>query len=168
MFEQAQYVNSDPTLTALVVTLAMGLVEIIKILVGWIGKKVTKQHSQTLLVQLDPEVSQIIHETGNEVKDVRAVISRVDADGVPLVYADRKVEHNVESIATALNKTVEQQAVLASALQKLMDRFEEHDRSDALTFARIVDSQARLETTVSQTKDNILELRRDIRNGTYK
>lgn len=168
MLEQVQYVNSDPTITAGLIALAIGLMEIIKLAFTWIGKKFTKTHAQTLLVQLDPEVSQIIHETGAEVKEVRAVVTRVDTDGIPLLYADRKVEHNVDSIAQALNKTVEQQGQLALALQKLMDRFEEHDRQDALTFARVVDSQARLESAVNQAKDNILELRRDIRNAANK
>jgi len=148
--------QAEPALTAALVALAFTMMEVIKLLINWLGKKFTgKDKRQTLLVQLDPEVSAIVHKTGDEVKGINAVVSRVDADGVPLVYADRKMERSVEKISEILERISTSQMRLADNMSKLEQRFEMHDRSDAVTFARISDSQERIEEQTSTNKDAI-------------
>ena len=148
--------QAEPAITAALVALAFMLMEVIKLLVSWLGKKISgKDKRQTLLVQLDPEVSAIVHKTGDEVKSVSAIVSRVDADGVPLVYADRKMERSVEKISEILERISNSQVRLAEGMSKLEQRFDMHDRSDAVTFARIADSQERIEEQTSNNKDAI-------------
>lgn len=159
-----QAISAEPTVTAALVAFAIALMEIIKVLINWLGRKVTKQDKrQTLLVQLDPEVSQIVHETGDNVKGVNAIVSRVDADGVPLVYADRKMERSVEKIAETLERISNSQDRLQENMAKLEHRFEMHDRSDAVTFARMADSQERLEEIGNSNRDTLNEVKQDHR-----
>jgi prefoldin subunit 5 len=160
-----QAAEGSPAMTAMLVALALAMMEVIKTLVGWLGKKLpgAKDKRQTLLVQLDPEVSQIVHETGDHVKGVSAIVSRVDADGVPLVYADRKMERSVEKIANVLERISQSQDKIQENMAKLEHRFEMHDRSDAVTFARMADSQERLEEIGANNRDSILEIKQDNR-----
>lgn len=162
-----QVAENSPAMTAMLVALALAMMEVIKTLVGWLGKKLpgNKDKRQTLLVQLDPEVSQIVHETGAEVKGVSAIVSRVDADGVPLVYADRKMERSVEKIAVVLERISQSQDKIQEAMSKLEHRFEMHDRSDAVTFARMADSQERLEEIGANNRDGIMEIKQSHRQA---
>jgi hypothetical protein len=158
----------QPALTAVLVTLAIGLMDIIKLLIGWMSKKFSKKdrdrHAQTLLVQLDPEVSAVVHETGDNVKDVSAIVSRVDADGMPLVYADRKMERTVEKIAILLDRISNTQERLSENMAKLESRFEEHSKQDVVTFARLADSHARIEEISSINHDTLIEVKQDNRH----
>jgi len=155
----------EPALTAALVALAITMMEVIKLLVGWLGKKLSKREKQhTLLVQLDPEVSAIVHETGDHVKGVNAIVSRVDADGMPLVYADRKMERTVEKIAIILERISSTQERLAENMAKLEERFDRHSSEDAVTFARMTDAQDRIENISSLNRDSLLEFRQDHRH----
>ena len=154
--------QAEPALTAALVALAFTMMEIIKLLINWLGKKYTgKDKHQTLLVQLDPEVSSIVHKTGDEVHGISAVVTRVDADGVPLVYADRKVERSVEKIAETLERISRSQDRLAETMGKLEQRFEMHDRSDAVVFSRLSDTQERIETVASDNRDSLMSISKD-------
>jgi methyl-accepting chemotaxis protein len=158
-----QQPSSEPAATAALVFIAFGMVEIIKQLVTWATKRAggKGEKTHTLLVQLDPEVSQIIHETGDKVENVRAIISRVDADGMPLVYSDRKTERNIEKIAELFKEVAESQRKLADMMQRLNDRFDSHDRADGIVFARLADSQSRIEDLSNANNSSLIEFKRD-------
>jgi hypothetical protein len=158
--------QAEPALTAGLIALAFALLEVIKMLISWTMKKVTgKDKQQTLLVQLDPEVSSIVHRTGDDVKGISAIVTRVDADGVPLVYSDRKIERSVEKISETLERISASQTRLADSMIKLEQRFEMHDRSDAVTFARLSDSQERMEQNSETNRDSLIEIKQDFKRS---
>lgn len=153
---------SEPVTLAALLALAMGLMEVIKQLVGWLGKKITgKDGSQTLLVQLDPEVSRIIHESGRQVEAMANVVFKTDNDGVPLVYSDRKAESSISTLADSMRDLTNAQERLAISMARLDASFESHDKTDSVIFARMSDAQARIEAVANSNKDSLIEFRRD-------
>ena len=157
----AQHIDS--VTVAAFVALAMGLMEIIKQLVNWLGKKITgkDKDAATLMVQLDPEVSRIIHESGEQMKTVSSIIGRTDGDGIPLVYSDRKAEENVSRLAEMMKDLADSQRRLADSMMRLDQAFESHDKTDAIVFARMSDAQARIEAIAQSNRDSLIEFRRD-------
>jgi len=155
--------SMDSVTVAALIALAMGMMEVIKQLVSWIGKKITgkDRDGTTLMVQLDPEVSRIIHESGEQVKAMSALVSRTDNDGVPLVYSDRKSEENVGKLAELMKDLTDSQRRLADSMARLDTAFESHDKTDAIVFARMSDAQARIEAIASSNRDSLIEFRRD-------
>jgi hypothetical protein len=155
--------HMDSVTVAAFVALAMGLMEIIKQLVNWLGKKITGKDKDvtTLSVQLDPEVSRLIHESSEQVKQMSAVVFRTDNDGVPLVYSDRKAEENVSRLAELMKDLADSQRRLADSMARLDQAFESHDKTDAIVFARMSDAQTRIEAIAQNNRESLIEFRRD-------
>jgi hypothetical protein len=158
----ARSINEPVTIAALV-ALAMGMMEIIKQLVNWVGKRFTgkSDEKQTLLVQLDPEVSRIIHESGDQIKAMSTVMFRTDSDGVPLIYSDRKVEQNVEKLVELMKDLTDSQRRLADSMARLDRSFDSHDKSDAIVFSRMTDAQNRLEAIGISNRESLIEFKKD-------
>ena len=154
---------SEPVTIAALVALAMGLMEVIKQLVGWLGKKLSGKDAahQTLLVQLDPEVSRIIHESGEQVKAMSAVVFKTDNDGVPLVYSDRKAEENISRLASSMTVLTDAQNRLAISMGRLDNLFEQHDKTDAIVFSRMTDSMMRLEAIGNSNRESLIIFKKD-------
>jgi hypothetical protein len=126
-------------------------------------KKSSKQ-LRPLIVQLDPATSQMIQQTGEAVKDISTIIHRTDAEGMPLVYADRRTEQAVLKITEALRELYEAQRRLADTMSNLDARFAAHDRADAITFAKLTDSQERIEAVMNSTRDSLILFEKDAAN----
>ena len=160
---QAAVAATDPTITAALLALAVAMMEIIRQLITWVLRKMSgKDHKQTLTVQLDHEVSNIMHDTGNKVQSINAIVSRVDVDGVPLVYADRKTERTIDKVAETLERISNTQDRIQDGLNKLEQRFEAHDKTDAITFVRLADSQERLEDIADANRSALQEIKMKI------
>lgn len=115
-----------------------------------------------LVVQLDPEVSRVIHETAQAIKGVSEIVERRDDSGVPLVYSDRRQEGAVVKIADVLKDLSETQRRLAESMARLDSRFETHDKTDTLTWARISDTLIRIEAIAANNKDVLLSIVKDL------
>lgn len=150
---------SDPAITAGLVAISIGLVEVIKQFIFWMTKR--GKGKDTILLQLDPEASKLIHDTDSKTTEIKAIVGRTDADGTPLVYSDRSVGRSVERLGEVMKELAESQQRLADSMARLDARFEAHDRSDAITFSRLVDAQERLEAIANSNKDSLLEVKKD-------
>lgn len=155
-------VPADPAVTAGLVALAIGLMEVIKQIVSWTTRKITGADSTSLHVQLDPDVSKIMHETASSVKDVNSVIMRTGTNGVPLVYADRRTEANISQIVLLMNEISQGQLRLADAMSKLGGKLEEHDRTANIAFVRIEDAHRRSDAAILANHDDLFSLKKDI------
>lgn len=127
-------------------------------------RKKNAAHPQSptqLVVQLDPEVSKVIHETATAIKNVSEIVERRDEAGTPLVYADRRQEHATIKIADMLKELAEAQKRLADSMAHLDERFEAHDKSDSITFSRLADSMMRIESIAQSNKENMIMISRD-------
>lgn len=87
--------ETDPAITATLMAVALGLVKILEALVSFgfkklMGKLEGQTSSQPALVQLTPEVSQMI-------RDVHVVATRANSDGLMLVYGPRSEIHELQS-----------------------------------------------------------------------
>jgi hypothetical protein len=79
--------ESDPTVTAGLLALAMGLLKIIESLITWGFKKLTASKEKGVtIVELSPEASQMI-------RDIHTTTTRVNDEGFPLVYGPRSELH---------------------------------------------------------------------------
>jgi hypothetical protein len=159
--QQAASVLSDPAITAGLVAIGIATMEIMKSLVQFVTKKLGKKEKDTITLHLYPEASRLLSDTDNKTTEIKAIVGRVDADGTPLVYSDRSVGRSVERIGEIMKSLSDSQARLADTMSRLDERFEYHDRSDAVIFSKIVDAQDRLERIGSKNSDVLIELRKD-------
>lgn len=156
----AQQVTSDPAVVAGLVAVAIATAEIAKTLLGIVAKKFSK-HKDTITLTLDPAASKMINDTDNKTTEIKAIVGRVDADGTPLVYSDRNVGRSVEHLGEIMKNLADSQARLADTMGRLDERFEYHDRSDAVIFTKIVDAQERLERIGMKNSEVLIELKKD-------
>jgi len=92
--------ETAPTVMAALITISLGLAKIVEVLVVWLIKKIAGKEegaSGIIMVQLAPEVSQMIRE-------VHATTTRTSNEGVPLVYGPRQEAHQLQAAMEAHEK----------------------------------------------------------------
>lgn len=155
-----QQAANDPVVTAGLLALALALAEVIKQLISHLTKKYSK-NKDTVVLKLDPHASQVINDTDHKVTEIRGVVMKSDADGNPLIYSNRNTERTIERMGELMKDLATYQQKLAESMTRLDARFEAHDRSDAITFSKLVDAQERLELIANSNKDSVIEIKRD-------
>lgn len=154
---------ADSAIVAGLVTLVIMLVKIVERLVDWGLKKVTRSSSRpSAVVQLDGETSKMLMETSRGVKDIHAVIGRVDADGAPMVYASRTSLEMLREIAGVLQDVAHTQERLAASLDRLDQKFEQHDKTDGRTFGELRMSVDGLAETLQAHDRRAEQIQRDV------
>lgn len=162
---------NDPTITAVLIALALVLAETIKLVVAWTAKKIRKDKGddvQTVEVHLDPEVSRIIHEMSQEVRSLGGVISKSDQDGVPLIYSSRSDAQNLKTIVDVMKEISAFQQRVVALSERLDGRFEKHDKEDAVTFNRMENILIRVDSSTRENRDNIKDIIRQNDNHDKK
>lgn len=83
--------------------IAVALVRIVERLVDKVLEKKNGKNGvhRPVIVQLDPEVSRVVKETGECVADIHRISVRTDQDGTPLVYGPR---HEIRDIQKKVDK----------------------------------------------------------------
>lgn len=146
------------------------LVAGLAIIAGWAYKSFVphlKPHQHTaakpvpLVVQLDPSVSQVIQQTADSIRAMSDIVHKTDAEGTPLVYADRRQEQAVVKLAEIIREIAESQRRLADSLSRMDDRFDAHDKGDAILFSKIRDSQERIEQVMNTNRDSLILVSKD-------
>ena len=154
---------SDPTITAVLIALAMVLSETIKLLVSWTAKKIKKdkgEEVQTLEVSLDPEVSRMIYEMSQQMRDVHNTMSKSDHEGVPMVYSSRADAQNLKMVVDVMKELSSFQQRLAVLSERLDNRLEKRDKDDALVFDRMENILIRIDQMARENRDNIKDVMR--------
>jgi hypothetical protein len=151
----ADLIQMSPELAVGVVALVVGLVRILEVVLRWgLGKMKKEQAAhgpvKPLVVQLDAEVSKIIHDTDQNVRDMHMVMGRVDQDGTPMVYSSRSGIDTLREIAAMVKETARSQERLAATLDRLDGRFEDHDREERITHAKMQDALAAVHEDVKK------------------
>lgn len=141
----SELIQISPELAVGLVALTVGLVRIMEVILKWgLGKLKKDPHptgtTKPMVVQLDPEVSKLIHETDQNVRDMHMVMGRVDQDGTPMVYSSRSGIDTLREIAAMVKETARSQERLAATLDRLDGRFESHDREEQLAHTRMQDA----------------------------
>lgn len=140
----SELVQVSPEIAVGLVALVVGLVRIVEVILRWGLNKVQKKQAQgaskPLVVQLDPEVSKIIHETDQNVRDMHMVMGRVDQDGTPMVYSSRSGIDTLREIAAMVKQAAASQERLAATLDRLDTRFTDHDQHEQITHNRMQDT----------------------------
>lgn len=139
-----ELIQVSPEVAAGLLALAVGLVKIVEVTIRWGLTKIKKEPkvgtSKPVMVQLDPEVSKLIVETGENVRDMHMVMGRVDQDGTPMVYSSRSGIDTLREIAAMVKDAARSQERLAATLDRLDTRFTEHDREERITHNRMQDT----------------------------
>jgi len=141
----------------------------IVILIGWLLRTFFPKFfaaekgnlPQSVVVQLDPATADALREIGEVLKNIASVTLKTDADGVPLVYSDRKQEAHIARIADLLKDIADAQRHLAESMARLDKQFADHDRSDAIVFSRMADAQTRLEAIGNQNRESLIVFAKD-------
>ena len=116
---------------------------------------------QSVIVKLDPATADALREIGEVLKNIAAVTLRTDAEGVPLVYSDRKQGAAITKLAEIIKEIADAQRHLVDSMSRLDARFAEHDRADSIIFARMADAQSRLEMIGNSNRDSLIVFRKD-------
>ena len=110
--------------------LAMGLLKVLEVFGGWLVKKMSpdKEGSEkkVVVVQLDPEVSRLIHDTHDKVIRLHDINNVKDHDGIPLVYSSRTMAENVSAVAAAVRDVSSSQEKIVDVLKELDDKVEDN------------------------------------------
>jgi hypothetical protein len=142
-----EVVNSavnTPVLAA-IIALAFGLVKVLVIEVQALVKKYGKpQSAQAVEIQFDPEVSKRISDMSEQVDRMSNVMGKTDNDGTPMVYSSRSGMEAVRDIAVIIRSVSTAQERLARVMERLEERFVDHDKTDAATFHQMNSSLERL------------------------
>lgn len=93
--------ESDPTLTAGLLALAMGLLKVLESVITWAFKKMTAHKEKPTVVQLAPEATQML-------RDIHIVSTRVNEEGVPLIYGPRAEMHHLAAALDATHEKLDQ------------------------------------------------------------
>lgn len=139
-------ISISPELAAGFLALAVALAKIVEFLIRWAVTKIrpTKREfgssGRPLVVQLDPEVSRLLHDTDENVRDMHMVMGRVDQDGTPMVYSSRSGIEQLREIVVIVKDVSRSQERLAATLDRLDNRLEEHVRDDKVAMGRIKDT----------------------------
>jgi uncharacterized protein Yka (UPF0111/DUF47 family) len=138
---------NDPGLLTGLLIMAITLVKIIDKLIDIATNRFKKNKGETgtTVVQLDPEMSKMISTTSENVRDVHAVMGRVDKDGTPMVYSSRSGTETLREIVMTLRDIASSQERLAASLDKMETRAMERDREDMVTLNNIQSSADRIE-----------------------
>lgn len=155
----------NPALSAVLIALALILAETIKLLITWMSKKMKREKSEqteTVEVDLDPEISRAIHEIGHQVREMYSVLSKCDNDGVPMVYSSRTDAQNLKMIVDVMKELSAFQQRLVAISERLDNRFERNDKNDALVFDRVENLLRRIDKTAEENRDNIKDIIRKL------
>ena len=145
----------DPATTAAIFALLMAIVKVVEKIVSWATSKIPSKASKSVsakvntIVHLDPGVSQAISETGRNVREMHAVLNRVDLDGTPMVYSSRSDTEHLRQTALIMQEVSRTMERIVDSLERLETKFEHHDRADTLSHSRIEDSLERVEKQVA-------------------
>lgn len=152
---------NDPTITAVLIALALVLAETIKLVVAWTAKKIKKdkgEDAQKFDVHLDPEISRLIHDMSQEVRMLGGVISKSDQDGVPLIYSSRSDAQNLKVVVDVMKELSAFQQRIVSLSERLDSKFEKHDKEDAVVFNRMENILIRVDGSIRENRDNIKDI----------
>lgn len=101
---------SNESVHAAIIALALGLLKVVEILVGWIVKKFNhgdKAPTAVTIVQLDPEASRMIRETNEMVADIHSAVDRTDPDGSLLIYGPRGLVHDALAALGSIDSKID-------------------------------------------------------------
>jgi hypothetical protein len=148
---------SNPSVFASMMALAFGLMKLLEITLTALFKKYKLTKPQKIEVQLDPELAQRIMEMDEKLNSMSNVMGRTDNDGTPMVYSSRSGVDAVREIAIIMRNTSQTLERLAHMLERLEQKFVDHDRTDAATFANMNGQMERMMRSFDEHDKRVME-----------
>lgn len=101
----ATELTTDHSTFAVLVGVVFGLIRILEYCLRWVSEKVVPPRQQPItVVQLSPEISQMLRDTHHGVQEMQRVLDRTDQDGVPLVYAPRAHGETLSKVSEVVSR----------------------------------------------------------------
>lgn len=137
---------TNPSAFAAIIALAYGLIKLLEIAITALAKKYAKggDKAQSIEVSLDPELTAKITEMNDKISSMHGVMNKSDNDGTPMVYSSRSGTEAVRDIAVIIRNVSQTQERLAHVMERLEQKFAEHDRMDHAVQSSINNSLERL------------------------
>lgn len=136
---------ADPTTLAMLVAAVMGLIKVLEISIQALVKKYGKQDkTNDISITLDPDVTKKITAIADKIDQVHTVMQKTDNDGTPMVYSSRSGMEAVRDIAVIIRNVSMTQERLANVMDRLEQKFSEHDRTDSSVQQQIAGGLERL------------------------
>lgn len=130
-------------LTALI-ALAMGLVKVIETAVGALARRIRPPRPQMVEVKLLPADSEALHDVRERVARMDGILAKTDNDGTPMVYSSRTGTEAVRDTAVIIRSIQQTQERILALIERLEDRFAQHDANDQKIQVSIVSTLERI------------------------
>lgn len=145
--QEVTHFVANPSAFAALVAVSLGLVKLLEITIIAVIKRYTKSGDRTQQVEvtLDPELTDKISQMNEKVTTMYSVMSKSDNDGTPMVYSSRSGMEAVRDIAVIIRNVSQTQERLAHVMERLEQKFAEHDRTDHT-----------IQTSINQTLERLM------------
>jgi hypothetical protein len=142
---EVTHLVTNPSALAALIAVSYGLVKLLEMTITALVKKYTKgDKQQSIDVSFDPEITNRITKISDKVEQMHSVMSKSDNDGTPMVYSSRSGMEAVRDIAVIIRNVSMTQERLAHVMERLEQKFTEHDRMDHTVQSNINISLERL------------------------
>lgn len=156
----------DPTIMTSMMALAFGLMKLLELTLTALFKKYKPSKPQHVEVEFDPELSKKINNMDEKLSAMVSVMARTDNDGTPMVYSSRTSVDAVREIVIVIRNISQTQERLAHMLERLEQKFVDHDRADNVLSAQINTTLDRMLRSFDEHDKRVMEslsLQMDIR-----
>ena len=136
---------SNPTGIGVAVAIALGFIRLLEILIVALVRKLNKNGKEHVMeVTLDQDLVKRISDMAEKIGFLHDIVGKTDNDGTPMVYSSRSnVEATRDIVAIIRNVQLSQERT-AHIMERLEQKFFEHDRQDAVVQTQINNSLERL------------------------
>lgn len=155
---EATHIMGSPSAFAAMIAVALGLMKLLEVAIMAIVKKYTGKDGKPVVeVTLDPALIEKISSIADEVSHVHDVIRKTDNDGTPMVYSSRSGIEAVRELTMLLKSVSLTQERLAHVMDRLENKFIDHDRQDALIQNAINSTLERLLKAFDEHDNRVME-----------
>jgi hypothetical protein len=140
----APHIILSPQVFAAAIALSFGLIKLLELTLTALIKKYKPEKPQQVVVEFDPEMQKRIADMDEKLNSMSNVLSRTDNDGTPMVYSSRSMVETIREIAVIIRNVSATQERLAHVMDRLEQKFSDHDRSDSIVQTQINQTLERL------------------------
>jgi hypothetical protein len=129
--------QSSPGLLAAFIAISLALVKILELSIVALIKKVKPPKDAHVQVSLEPETLHKFTDVHTMVTDIHGLVKKTDNDGTPMIYSSRSGMEAVRDIAVIIRNVNQTQERIMSLIERLEQKFSDHDRADAIVQGEI-------------------------------
>lgn len=138
---------TNPATLAALIGLSLALVKVLEIAITGLVRKVRPPKEQQVTVHLAQETVDRLDQVHAQVGDLHRIMTKTDNDGTPMVYSSRSGTEAVRDTAAIIRQIQIAQEQIIRLIEKMEQRFEQHDLNDQKVQGSLVTALERIART---------------------